>query len=236
MRTLCAFRCLISHLKTVIGRRTGKVASALLIVLVVLPGCAKHGVPVIKESALGTLHVDVQGTSAEGEFRIPNDATNSNLGFEIHGLSQDNRDVYVAQWQHVLHELASGKLRLRLQLFSKNSTNEFYCAEFPLGLAGAGAEYGADRAGANYMDSGNRERPQPLCFFTGIKPIGSYSDFDLLGDVTVTYRFQRNVLPVKRGRLISGMNYKLKVTVLNPVAITNQFQLLLYSVWPPSNS
>jgi hypothetical protein len=230
-------RALLGLVAGLLGTRckSGQACVTGFVALVLaLSGCRGKQLLVIQEVPLGTFHVDAAGSSAGGEFRIPGDATNSNLGFEILGLARSDANAYITQWQHVLNELSSGRMRVRLQLFLEISTNDFYCATFPLGLAGGGAEYGADGMGANYMDSGDTKRARPLCLFTGIKPLGFYSDFDLLGDVTVTYHFQTNMLPVKHWKLIPDLQYKVKLTVLEPIALTNQFQLVLHSACPSS--
>ena len=140
----------------VVCKNAVRIGGLLAIVMVLSCGVKKEP-PLTKEQALGTFYLNTVGSWTEGEFRLSSAATNSSLGFAIQGLAHENPGVHVAQWKHVINELAGGKLRLKLQLFLKNSSNDFYCAEFPLGLAGAGAKYGTDRQGANYVFSGDSD-------------------------------------------------------------------------------
>jgi hypothetical protein len=202
----------------------------LLAIAMVLSCGVKKEPPLGKEQALGTFYLNTAGSWTEGEFRVSGAATNSSLGFAIQGLAQENPGLYVAQWKHVINELASGQLRLKLQLFLKDSSNDFYCAEFPLGLAGVGAEYGTDRKGANYVYSGDSKRAYPLFFFSGIQPVGFYSDLDLMGDAVVTRRFRSDSPALEHGKLIPNLDYRVKLTVLEPIPLTNRCLLCLYTV------
>ena len=197
----------------------------ILAVLMVLTGCRQKHVEAIRQTTLGTFYVSHVGSTIEADFRTGYiEATNSNLGFEVHGIERDSE--FLAQFDHVLKALAGGKLRLRVQLFSKNSASDFYCAEFQLGGAG-GAHGPPNDPGVNYIYSGNLVNTYPLFFFTGIAPLGFYSNYKPKSTDQVTLRPRADSIS-EAGKLMPNRDYKVKLTVLEPIDITNPFVLVLY--------
>ena len=186
---------------------------------------------VAEDVSLGTICFNKAGASTEGEFRIPSDPTNCNLAFEIHGFS-DSNDIYIREFQSAFHELGTGRLRLKLQLYEKGSADEFYRADFPLGTRDEVRRWGTDALAANYADLGDRRRAR-LVLLLGVQPIGS-SSFDFEGDASVTYLYRANSTPLKCGKLVPRKDYRAKLTVVNPISLTNEIEFRLYSVYRKS--
>jgi hypothetical protein len=194
--------------------------------LMVVSGSLQKQAQAVHQTTLGSFYVSNVGSTVEADFRTGNcNTTNCNLGFEVQGIERDSK--FFAQFDHVLSRLASGKLRLRLQLFSKNNTNDFYCADFALGGLAGGAHNWANDPGANYIYSGNLVKTYPLFLFTGISPLGFYNYYKPKNGDMIAYHPQAGTLS-GQGNLLPDEDYKVKLTVLEPVDLTNQFQLVLY--------
>ena len=186
------------------------VASVVLLsVLLALSACSRHDKPIVQKVALGGFRVDAQGTSVESTFRITDNVTNSTLGFEVRGIPLDA--TFWPEFRRIVDGLSSGGLRLQLQFFAKDSTNDFYCASFPLGRHAPGAAHGV---AANFVYSGQRVKDYPVFFFEGIKPLGVYGESELQGNTNVVYHSQKNVFS-QDGMLLAGIDYRVRLTVGN---------------------
>jgi hypothetical protein len=220
---------------TLFDRRLGKIESGLrrvvlgaviMSVFMLLSGCRKRPPEVVQQAPLGPFYVSRANSTIEADFHTGiNDTTNCNLGFEVRGIELDS--AFPAHFKYVLDALYSGKLRLRLQLFDKNTTNDFYCAEFQLGSMQENAQNGSERIGANYVYSGNLVKTYPLFYFAGLKPLGFYSYYEPKSSDLIMYHPQKDAL-TEEGKLLPDKDYKVKLTVLESINITNQFQLVLY--------
>ena len=223
MRMMLTYRWLLEGAGALRGLA---LSMAILPVLMVVSGCHQKQAEAIQQTTLGSFYVSRVGSTIEADFRTgSNNTSNSNLGFEVHGIERDSE--FFTRFNYVLNGLASGKLRLRLQLFSKNSTNDFYCAEFQLGGIAGDAHNGSNDLGANYIYSGNLVKTYPLFFFTGISPLGFYSDYKPKSTDLITLHSRADSVS-EAGKLLPNQDYKVKLTVLEPIDITNQFQLVFY--------
>jgi hypothetical protein len=197
------------------------VFAALFSGFLVFTSCNRH-TPVVQKNDLGTFHVDTVGSSVESAFQLRGNVTNCTLGFEVHGIPLDA--TFAPQFRHIVDNLSSGQLRLQLQFFSRDSATDFYRAAFPIGQKEEKATTG--RA-ANFVYSGQRVKDFPLFFFAGIKPLGVYRDNQLQGDAQVAFHSQEGEL-AQDGTLFPDRDYRVRVTVLSPITITNEFHLILY--------
>ena len=175
----------------------------------------------MQEIPLATFHVNRSGASAESDFRIADETTQSFLGFAIRGVAPTTEDS--AHVMNIIQTLAGGSLRLKLQLFEQTNSNCFYEVEFPVAHAGHTE---------NLIYSGNTNRPHLLFFVTGVTPL-PYGNYDLHGDASVSFRVQANAEPLRNGKLRPGVDYRLKLTVLVPASVTNTCQLWLLSMRQP---
>jgi hypothetical protein len=178
-----------------------------------LTGCRCEAL-VLKETDLGGFYVHQAGSQARGQLHVPDTATNVSLGFHVTGLKGETNGVQDPN--RVLHALASGELRLRLALLKPDGTNEFYRAEFSIGDGSLVANCGGSRLSAHF---------EPLFVFNGIQPLDNRAEYDLVGDATVSYHYGRNDSLLAKGKLVRGADYVVELTVLAPIAITNEFRL-----------
>jgi hypothetical protein len=194
----------------------------LLLTLLVSFGCGRQQRVVVDEISLGKLYANQVGSTLETEFRIPNTSTQSVMCFVVHGLRPVPADW--ANIQRLLERLANGGLRLRVQFFEKQKpTNDFYVAEFYLGSEGQGK---------NFIYSNFGDRQDLLFFLKGLRPL-AYDNSDLCGEATVAYRFQRGVSVLQQGRLVPGIDYRAKLTIIDPTSLTNALEFRLYNVCVP---
>jgi hypothetical protein len=185
-------------------------------------GCARKHPYFAHDLPLGNLSVSTAGNWVEGQFRCPGPPTNAALEFVIHDICQPGDEVQkrIEAFKRVGDLLYKGSLRLRLQLFRGDSTNDFYCAEFS-----------AD-ANGNYMLYPGFGKCDIRGCFNRIELLPLGVEANLLGDATVTYHLRHDEEVLRDRKLIPGADYRLKLTVLNPVAVTNRFEVLLFAYLP----
>jgi hypothetical protein len=183
--------------------------------LLALSGCSRRQGYFYEELSLGSLHVDQAGSWAQGDFRFPTPPTNSGLGFSILEAVQPDAEpkAIMDQFMAAAERLGHGSLRLRLQLFIKGSTNDFFCADFPVDANG------------NYFIYPRIERSAVRGFFNRIELLPYGKEANLLGDSTVTYHLRKDEEALRERKLIPGVDYTARLTVLAPTPMTNQFKL-----------
>jgi hypothetical protein len=195
----------------------------LLGCLFALSGCGAKGNPELKVAPLGSFYVNRAGTSLEGQFTIPSAATQSLLGFTLRSSigAADTTQIMLTQ-----SNLASGKLRLHIQLRETNAPGPFYETEFCLGRDGRLENY-------IYLGVDHWETPGFQYVFTAVEPLSDPRSTNLNRPITAAYPFGREKFPLRHGTLLPNIGCKVKLRVLDPVPITNEFQLWLYSICDP---
>jgi len=107
----------------------------------------------------------------------------------------------------------ASRLKFAIQLFHADASNEFYRAEVL--VASNCVYYPLWKPDLGYL-------------LTGIDPF-PYSQSPTEALATGVYRSGRDVFPLKEGKPSPGVNYRVRLSVLTPVPLTNQVQLWLYS-------
>jgi hypothetical protein len=213
------------HQSTIRGFKGLLVIGLGSLVFGLLCGCGRSAA-FLQETTLGGFIVNRAGGRVQSQFRIPATATNVSLGFFVEGLKLDSVEGF-QDANRVFQALASGKLRVRLGLQQKGTTNDFYRAEFSLGDGRSAANCGASRLSASH---------QALFLFNGIQPLDNRADFDLEGDASVSYYYRQGEFPLKKGKLVPGEDYVVELTVLKSIGVTNEFKLWLGCICGPSGS
>jgi hypothetical protein len=187
--------------------------ASLLAVFLFAAGCSKNetiGGQYYLEK-IGALQISSSTNHLEENFYVPPGFDNAILGLSVEGshkLPASNQVNLVT---------AVAALKFTLELFHENSSESFYRAEilarsnsvlFPLW------------------------KPDMGYLLTGIEPFPYPEAGEQHAVVAGSYRQGKNVFPLAKGRPLPGVSYRVRVRVDQPVAISNRFQLWLYSYRP----
>lgn len=190
----------------------------LLLLLGLLPGLLGCGsgfqpsgprtqyVNITKQEQLAVLRIDSRGSAVETQFSLPANTLWPFLVFVVHGVPIAEE----SQCQSLANTMLG--LRLGLNLYEDDATNDFYSVELS--------------PSNNMCGIGYWHRPDG-CYIAQIEPF-PYNPTPNRPLSSGVYRFGRHVHPVQDGRLLEECTYRLRLTVVEPVQITNDVQVWLH--------
>jgi hypothetical protein len=186
--------------------------ASLLAVFLFAAGCSKNetGGRYYLEK-IGALQISSSTNHLDENFYVPPEFDNAILGLSVQG----SHKLSASNQMNLVTAVASSKFTL--ELFHEDSSESFYRAEilvrsnsvlFPLW------------------------KPDLGYLLTGIEPFPYPDAGEQRAVVAGSYRQATNVFPLANGRPLPGVSYRVRVSVDQPVAVSNRFQLWLYSYRP----
>jgi hypothetical protein len=199
-------RLLISHLSGVwLGSSLGLGVVSLVWVFF-CSGCARKEASVFLLERVGSFPAARYGDTLDGTFYIYENYDRWALGISVPNLpvrSSDTASMLVSNLS---------QLRFKMELFHNNATKSFYHAE--LGLSNNLAYYPLWKPDFGVLVGGGREFP--------IEMTAGGNLAESTRDV--------QPFPFRLGKLVPNENYRIRLTVLVPMALTNRLDLWLYGV------
>jgi hypothetical protein len=187
--------------------------ASLLAVFLFAVGCSKDetvGGRYYLEK-IGALQISSSTNHLDENFYVPPEFDNAILGLSVQG----SHKLPASNQMSLVTAVAS--LKFTLELFHEDASESFYRAEilvrsntvlFPLW------------------------KPDLGYLLTGIEPFPYPDAGEQRAVVAGSYRQATNVFPLANGRPLPGVSYRVRVSVDQPVALSNRFQLWLYSYGP----
>jgi hypothetical protein len=155
---------------------------------------------------IGGFYVTSASNHLDENFYVRRGLDSSTFGLSIQGSEAQLRSDSAVLISNAM------RLKLTLQLFDQDGSNEFYSAQ--IHVASNCVYYPLWKPDFGYL-------------IAGVEPF-PYSHPSLKEVVTGKYRIGKDTLPLVGGKPSPGA-YRVRVTIDNPVSITNRFQLWLYS-------
>lgn len=162
---------------------------------------------------IGGFYANSTSNHLEENFYLRDGMDSSTFGLSIQGSEAQLRADSAGLMSNAV------RLKFNLQLFHESSSNEFYRAEITV------------QSNCVYYPLW---KPDFGYLIAGIEPF-PYSRPGLQEIATGKYRLGKDALPLINGKPSPGA-YRVRLTVDQPVSITNRFQLWLYSYRDASES
>jgi hypothetical protein len=196
-----------SFLRTNWPRQIAQMGSVLC-ALSLAAGCAKNSARAIfldKRDNIGSFCVNAVSNQMTADIFVPAGTMWQNLVLVIDGSSLDNEEQVRTIARSMQH------LRLGMRLYSDGKSEDLFRAELV--------------ARTNLCGVGSWHAPR-MCYVVEVEPFPhqvSHRESPL-----EVYPSGRNAPPFRDGWLVSPARMKLNMSVLNPIALTNQVQVWLH--------
>jgi hypothetical protein len=181
-------------------------SNAVLLVLLVVGGCSRDKSVKYELANIGNFYADAPGGYSEESFVVPAGFDESLLGLSVQGSPQQLPNAIALSTN-------LDRLRFSVQVFQGNSTNDFYHADVPIGT------------NCGYCPLW---KPDFGVLIGGVEPF-PYAWAQTKSNCVAGYTYGRNIFPVKNGTLRTNLEYRLRLTIISPIPLTNRLQLWLYS-------
>jgi hypothetical protein len=183
------------------------VVPVFCVVVGTMVGCNKPPVAKFHLERIGGFNATSAGSQLEEHLYVPVGFDQSFLGISVRGQPQGHPSDLMQSATNL------AGLRFELQLFQGDASNDFYRAEVSL---------------TNNCAYHTLWQPDFGLLVGGIEPF-PYAWENTRSNSRAAYRYGRDAFPVRGGKLAPYVNYRLRLTVLDPIPITNRLALWLYS-------